>query len=92
MYKTVILTVRYRQTNLPVKINNQVVVITKHYDKDMQCNVVAVVNDTVGTLMSCAHSIEECQIGLIVGTHTKFYTKKLHGLGTLTPRFFLDDY
>jgi len=35
---------------------------------DMQCNVVAVVNDTVGTLMSCAHSIEECQIGLIVGT------------------------
>jgi len=34
----------------------------------MQCNVVAVVNDTVGTLMSCAHSIQECQIGLIVGT------------------------
>jgi len=35
---------------------------------DMQCNVVAVVNDTVGTLMSCAHSVPDCQIGLIVGT------------------------
>lgn len=35
---------------------------------DMQCNVVAVVNDTVGTLMSCAHSVDDCKIGLIVGT------------------------
>jgi len=35
---------------------------------DMQCEVIAVVNDTVGTLMSCAHSAEDCQIGLIVGT------------------------
>lgn len=35
---------------------------------DMQCNVVAVVNDTVGTLMSCAHSADDCKIGLIVGT------------------------
>jgi len=35
---------------------------------DIQCNVVAVVNDTVGTLMSCAHTNPNCQIGLIIGT------------------------
>ncbi len=27
----------------------------------------AVVNDTTGTLMSCAHKNRECRVGLIVG-------------------------
>lgn len=30
----------------------------------------AVVNDTTGTLMSCAHKNRECRVGLIVGTGT----------------------
>lgn len=30
-------------------------------------NFVAVVNDTVGTMMTCAHEDPECEVGLIVG-------------------------
>ena len=30
--------------------------------------VVALINDTLGTLMSCAHKDKECRVGLIVGT------------------------
>ena len=30
-------------------------------------NCLAVINDTVGALMSCAHSDRECAIGLILG-------------------------
>nr|CAB3253285.1 hexokinase-2-like [Phallusia mammillata] len=35
---------------------------------EFQCDIVAVVNDTVGTLMSCAHTYPQCKVGLIVGT------------------------
>jgi len=35
---------------------------------DINCEIVAVVNDTVGTLMSCAFTDHSCQIGLIAGT------------------------
>lgn len=33
-------------------------------------DVVAVLNDTVGTLMACAFKDNACQIGVIVGTGT----------------------
>lgn len=36
----------------------------------MEIDVVAVVNDTTGTLMSCAHKNPECRVGVIVGTGT----------------------
>lgn len=32
--------------------------------------VVAVVNDTTGTMVSCAHQHKECRVGLIIGTGT----------------------
>lgn len=35
---------------------------------DLNCKVVAVVNDTVGTMMACALDQHICKIGLIVGT------------------------
>lgn len=35
---------------------------------DVQIDVMAVVNDTTGTLMSCAHRNKECRLGVIVGT------------------------
>ncbi|XP_038627012.1 hexokinase-3 [Tachyglossus aculeatus] len=38
--------------------------------KDVQLNVVAIVNDTVGTMMSCAYDDLRCEVGLIVGTGT----------------------
>lgn len=37
---------------------------------DVKVNIVAIVNDTVGTLMSCAYDNPSCRIGLIVGTGT----------------------
>nr|KAF6346660.1 hexokinase 3 [Pipistrellus kuhlii] len=36
----------------------------------MELNVVAIVNDTVGTMMSCGYDDPRCEIGLIVGTGT----------------------
>nr|XP_039261313.1 hexokinase-2-like [Styela clava] len=35
---------------------------------DIKVAIIAVVNDTVGTLMSCAYDIRDCMAGLIVGT------------------------
>lgn len=35
--------------------------------QNVDIDVVAVVNDTTGTLMSCAHKNRECRVGLIVG-------------------------
>ncbi|XP_028668709.2 hexokinase-2-like isoform X2 [Erpetoichthys calabaricus] len=37
---------------------------------DFDIGSVAVVNDTVGTMMSCGYKDPECQIGLIIGTGT----------------------
>lgn len=37
---------------------------------DIKVNCLAVINDTVGALMSCAHSDNLCAIGLILGTGT----------------------
>ena len=35
--------------------------------QDMKVNCLAVINDTVGALMSCALDDRECAIGLILG-------------------------
>lgn len=35
--------------------------------KDVQIDVCAILNDTTGTLMSCAWKNHNCKIGLIVG-------------------------
>ncbi|XP_078285140.1 hexokinase-2 isoform X2 [Rhinoraja longicauda] len=37
---------------------------------DFNIDVVAVVNDTVGTMMSCGYEDHNCEIGLIIGTGT----------------------
>ncbi|XP_006873553.1 PREDICTED: hexokinase-3 [Chrysochloris asiatica] len=36
----------------------------------VELNVVAIVNDTVGTMMSCGYEDHHCEVGLIVGTGT----------------------
>lgn len=36
----------------------------------VELNVVAIVNDTVGTMMSCGYEDPQCEVGLIVGTGT----------------------
>ncbi|KAF8782248.1 hexokinase-2-like [Argiope bruennichi] len=46
-------------------------------------DVIAVVNDTTGTLMSCAHMNSECRIGVIIGTGCNAcYMEKLENVGT----------
>ncbi|UYV75880.1 GCK [Cordylochernes scorpioides] len=37
---------------------------------DLNIDIVAIINDTTGTLMSCAHKNRQCRIGIIVGTGT----------------------
>lgn len=49
---------------------------------DIKVNCLAVINDTVGALMSCAHSDRECAIGLILGTGTNAcYFERLENVG-----------
>ncbi|XP_064465659.1 hexokinase-2-like [Ornithodoros turicata] len=49
--------------------------------KDVAIDVMAVVNDTTGTLMSCAHKNKQCRLGLIVGTGTNAcYMEKLENV------------
>ncbi|KAL6732132.1 hypothetical protein Aduo_002925 [Ancylostoma duodenale] len=51
---------------------------------DIDIDVVAVLNDTVGTLMACAFKENSCQIGIIVGTGTNAcYMEKLSRIGKL---------
>lgn len=41
------------------------------FSKEFDLDVVAVVNDTVGTMMTCAYEEPTCEIGLIVGKNLK---------------------
>ncbi|XP_027889251.1 hexokinase-2 isoform X1 [Xiphophorus couchianus] len=45
---------------------------------------VAVVNDTVGTMMTCAYQDPKCELGLIVGTGTNAcYMEEMHNIETV---------
>lgn len=35
--------------------------------QDYDANIVAVVNDTVGTMMTCGYDDQQCEVGLIIG-------------------------
>ncbi|XP_077544068.1 hexokinase A isoform X1 [Haemaphysalis longicornis] len=49
--------------------------------KDIHIDVMAIVNDTTGTLMSCAHKNKQCRLGLIVGTGTNAcYMEKIENV------------
>ncbi|XP_062070129.1 hexokinase HKDC1 isoform X2 [Lepus europaeus] len=42
--------------------------VKKH--KDMDVDILALVNDTVGTMMTCAYDDPYCEVGVIIGTGT----------------------
>nr|XP_033799120.1 hexokinase HKDC1-like isoform X3 [Geotrypetes seraphini] len=42
--------------------------INKH--KDIDVDVLALVNDTVGTMMACGYDDQHCEVGIIIGTGT----------------------
>ncbi|KAG8184536.1 hypothetical protein JTE90_012625 [Oedothorax gibbosus] len=53
--------------------------------RSVDIDVVAIVNDTTGTLMSCAHKNKDCRLGLIVGTGTNAcYMERLENVETWT--------
>ena len=41
--------------------------LVSFFPKEFDLDVVAVVNDTVGTMMTCAYEEPTCEVGLIVG-------------------------
>jgi hypothetical protein len=55
--------------------------------QDVQIDVMAVLNDTTGTLMSCAYKKHNCRVGLIVGK-AKGLLKKSFRLAFITEILF----
>lgn len=45
--------------------------------QEFDLDVVAVVNDTVGTMMTCGYEDPYCEVGLIVGENRKLLVKLL---------------
>ncbi|XP_029365635.1 hexokinase-2 isoform X2 [Echeneis naucrates] len=49
--------------------------------QEFDLNFVAVVNDTVGTMMTCSYEDPKCEVGLIVGTGTNAcYMEEMHNI------------
>ncbi|XP_035021764.1 hexokinase-2 isoform X1 [Hippoglossus stenolepis] len=49
--------------------------------QEFDLNFVAVVNDTVGTMMTCGYEDPKCEVGLIVGTGTNTcYMEEMHNI------------
>ncbi|XP_072244599.1 hexokinase-2 [Leuresthes tenuis] len=49
--------------------------------REFDLNFVAVVNDTVGTMMTCGYEDPKCEVGLIVGTGTNAcYMEEMHNI------------
>lgn len=56
---------------------------------DLDVEVMAVVNDTTGTLIACANQNRECRVGLIVGTGTNAcYMERLDNVHTMNHNSF----
>ncbi|KAG8001479.1 Hexokinase-1 [Nibea albiflora] len=55
---------------------------------EFDLDIVAVVNDTVGTMMSCAYEDPQCEIGLIAGTGTNVcYMEELKNIEKTDQKF-----
>ncbi|XP_011241699.1 hexokinase HKDC1 isoform X1 [Mus musculus] len=49
-------------------VNRLATAMKKH--KDLDVDILALVNDTVGTMMTCAYDDPNCEVGVIIGTGT----------------------
>ncbi|RWS24790.1 hexokinase-like protein, partial [Leptotrombidium deliense] len=57
-----------------------------HRRNDIDVEVEAIVNDTTGTLMSCAYQIRDCRVGLVIGTGTNAcYVEKTEQISDYFP-------
>ncbi|XP_076006850.1 hexokinase-2 [Genypterus blacodes] len=69
-----------------VEGKNVVELLRKAINKrgDFDIDIVAVINDTVGTMMTCGYDDHHCEIGLIVGTGTNAcYMEQMRNLDVL---------
>lgn len=58
---------------------------------DLEIDVMALLNDTTGTLMSCAHRNPECRIGVIIGTGCNAcYVERVENADVLEPEYKVD--
>uniref|UniRef100_A0A0K8V190 Phosphotransferase n=1 Tax=Bactrocera latifrons TaxID=174628 RepID=A0A0K8V190_BACLA len=58
---------------------------------DLEIDVMALLNDTTGTLMSCAHRNPECRIGVIIGTGCNAcYVERVENADLLEPEYKVD--
>lgn len=48
--------------------------------QDCEIGTVVMVNDTVGTMMSCGYRDQSCEIGMIIGNEDKKKTNPTHVL------------
>lgn len=46
-----------------------------HVFQDYDADIMAVVNDTVGTMMTCGFDDQRCEVGIIIGTTTMWSSK-----------------
>lgn len=60
-----LITLRLHICSLSVTVKVRVPLLSL---QDFDIDIVAVVNDTVGTMMTCGYDDQNCEIGLIVGT------------------------
>uniref|UniRef100_A0A8C6KRP1 hexokinase n=1 Tax=Nothobranchius furzeri TaxID=105023 RepID=A0A8C6KRP1_NOTFU len=58
---------------------------------DIDLDIVALINDTVGTMMSCAHEDQRCEIGMIAGTGTNLcYMEELKNIEKIEQRMCIN--
>lgn len=47
------------------------------YSQEFELDVVAIVNDTVGTMMTCAYEEPTCEVGLIAGELDRYIRRRM---------------
>lgn len=55
-----------------------------YYVQEFDLDVVAIVNDTVGTMMTCAYEEPTCEVGLIAGKYNTMYYEILFSILNVT--------
>ncbi|PWA30689.1 hypothetical protein CCH79_00009278, partial [Gambusia affinis] len=60
----------FRQQEADIRVWNQTTNGLVQAPGDYQADIMAVVNDTVGTMMTCGFDDQRCEVGIIIGTGT----------------------
>ncbi len=55
-----------------------------YFVQEFDLDVVAIVNDTVGTMMTCAYEEPTCEVGLIAGKYNTMYSEIFFSISNVT--------